>query len=347
MTSRAHELFKQIVEADDPAAAVNDLIETKQPETEYLEFKGAGKIQDKQVKELWSKNLSAFANTSGGVLIWGIDAKRMKDPDNEGHEFDGASGYNVAENSSAFIQLLKKVLLEACVEPVQGVDIRSVTCEEGDVVVCLIPEGNHKPYRAELAGKQYFQRVGDNSVVIPHSILRSLFYPTTNAILELAMEIQPPFDSRTQSEPWKAFLYLTNQGTATARDLFVRWDRWVPDGIIPEASSPKFNYTWEHGWSLRVGSNGLTSGASYREPLHPGERIEICRLHFFRSGKNLSEQQSIPTAANITGRMTFYVADHPAQVFRVEFFNGEITCGLSEKVFHSEVDGESVPADGT
>ena len=51
-------------------------------------------------------------------------------------------------------------------------------------VVCLIPEGKNKPYRAKLVDEKYFMRAPDRMEVIPHSLLRSLFYPTSAPELE-------------------------------------------------------------------------------------------------------------------------------------------------------------------
>lgn len=79
--SRASELYHKIV--GDPATSVTlleNMVTRRQAEDDYLEFKGAGKIPNHLIKEYWSQVLSGFANTEGGVLIWGIRAGRVEHP---------------------------------------------------------------------------------------------------------------------------------------------------------------------------------------------------------------------------------------------------------------------------
>lgn len=133
---------------------------SEKAETEYLEFKG-GRIQDdpSAVKRFWSQAISGFANTEGGVLIWGIRATRIEHPDDRSRKIDAASELDLVPQPATFVQLLKDVLLEACVEPVQGIELAGVDAGNGDgkgFVVCLIPEGKHKPYRAELDPKRQY-----------------------------------------------------------------------------------------------------------------------------------------------------------------------------------------------
>lgn len=58
-------------------------------------------------------------------------------------------------------------------------------------VVCYIPESDHKPHRAELAGRNYYLRIGDSSVVPPVSLLRSLFYPGSRTSFTLKARKSP------------------------------------------------------------------------------------------------------------------------------------------------------------
>jgi hypothetical protein len=95
-----------------------------------------------------------------------------------------ANDLDLAPHPEVLAETLKDVMLQAVIDPVQGVRIEHypATSANGGFVACLIPEGNHKPYRAQLDGgsEQYYQRIGDSIVFIPHSLLRSLFYPTQN-----------------------------------------------------------------------------------------------------------------------------------------------------------------------
>src|SRR6266516_4392731 len=88
--SRASLFFEQITDLGSQAFAYLDGVAKKSvstDENEWREFKGAGfitgfltslgnqkgKIEaDRKIKEIWSESLGAFANSGGGILIWGI-----------------------------------------------------------------------------------------------------------------------------------------------------------------------------------------------------------------------------------------------------------------------------------
>ena len=141
--SRAQQFFDQIVSRPDPVKFLEDLVTNKQAEDSYLEFKGVGKIQDKDTKKYWSKALSGFANTEGGVVVWGIRAEKAPSVTDASNKIDTATDLDLADHPDTFAQKLKDVMLQATIDPVQGVQIRHLDKTPGGqgFVVCLIPEG--------------------------------------------------------------------------------------------------------------------------------------------------------------------------------------------------------------
>src|SRR5690348_13324649 len=85
--SLARDLFEQIkthAGHADSAAFLRAMADPASPtfETEYLDFKAGqipvnnNPIPDADVKKTWTEALAGFATTSGGVLIWGINADK-------------------------------------------------------------------------------------------------------------------------------------------------------------------------------------------------------------------------------------------------------------------------------
>ena len=67
--------------APDPAAFIRDLCSLKPPtfEDDWLDFKNhPGTGNEEKVKEMWGEALSGMANNQGGVIIWGVDARKTK-----------------------------------------------------------------------------------------------------------------------------------------------------------------------------------------------------------------------------------------------------------------------------
>ena len=75
-------------------------------ETDWLDFKGAEQLKDKDVKKIWSEALAGFANTEGGVLVWGIDAR--PDPITK---IDCASGLSLVKKPATFVSRLKELIV--------------------------------------------------------------------------------------------------------------------------------------------------------------------------------------------------------------------------------------------
>jgi hypothetical protein len=104
--SIAKDLFDSIVAHagnPDAVAFLRSMVNSNPPtvETAYLDFKSAsngGKpISDGDMKKTWSEALAGFATTSGGVLIWGIDARKPA-----GSTVDQVAGFNHVVDPDGF-----------------------------------------------------------------------------------------------------------------------------------------------------------------------------------------------------------------------------------------------------
>src|SRR5438309_5007606 len=170
--SQAKNFFDQIFASPEPARFLRSLISSSPPtfETEWLDFKGAEKLSDPDLKKAWSEALSGFANTQGGVLIFGIDARLDGET-----KIDAACGESLVADISACATRLQQLHGQATEPPVLGVEIRPVAADEKSpvgFVVCYIPESVYRPHRAEHARRNYFIRAGDDFVVPSVSLLR-------------------------------------------------------------------------------------------------------------------------------------------------------------------------------
>jgi hypothetical protein len=166
----------------DAASLLSSLPESnpKAFEDEWQDFK-SGKAQLKDVARLWSEVLGAFANNEGGIVVWGIKAKKEDG-------VDAAHALELVPHVDTFASDLREQFRFATDPPLTGVEIRPVPLSSGATegfVVCYIPEGPLKPYRSERSSQQFYLRVGDECRVPTVAILRRMFFPQRNARIEI------------------------------------------------------------------------------------------------------------------------------------------------------------------
>ena len=107
----------------------------------------------------WLKSVSAFANSKGGVLIWGIDDE------------DRLVGLDDAKGDSEFISMMIKTRLD----PTPRVNLEIIRNDNKDVIMLQVYEGNETPYYYVDSGNRgAFIRVGNESVAASSVQLNSL-----------------------------------------------------------------------------------------------------------------------------------------------------------------------------
>lgn len=270
--TRAELLFKQITDQQNPAAYLEAMVNSSPPtfETEYLEFKGASRtpVNDDSIKRNWAKTLSSFANTEGGVIIWGIDSR--EDPQTK---VSAASGLSLVANTGALVTRLQTLLASVTDPPVTAVTISAYNTQgtEG-FVVCHIPLGSFRPHRSEEI-KKFYIRVGDQSREPSVTWLRRMFVPEFSP--KLIVKVHSETGINDMEGPADRFAFtLVNAGNGTAQKvhLLVR-------------SKPQL--LWERSmlnWDRRPDSGEGPIFGAQRE-IHPGETYS--GLAFRRSQSTL------------------------------------------------------------
>jgi hypothetical protein len=213
-TSRAHALLSEILSSPDPFAHVAGWVAASQPiqENEYLEFKGATELRDDDAKRLWSKSLSGFANSGGGLVVFGIDARKDQQTG-----VDSAGEVSLVPNAPALASRLQQLTPFATDPPVQGASVHIISSPsepQKGFVVGFVPESEALPHRAEHEKKAFYIRVADNFVEPSVSILRTMFYPRARAIIRPTLRInRRPSDGDIS---YNVDFYVENIGTLTA-----------------------------------------------------------------------------------------------------------------------------------
>jgi hypothetical protein len=216
----ARSVFAVLEAADEPGrrSIVERWVFDNAEETVHLDFKtaesqaGEPGVQDN--KNL-AKGISAFANTEGGLLVFGIKTKR------NANKIDRADKLAPVQNVSAFAARLESLWRDRTDPPVFGLRHMVIPASPGSgsgFVVILVPESHGGPHRVtniqgdrEMNDK-YYGRLGASSGVLSHRHLAAMFASRPAPRLKLIFERFGPAMVRVA---------LTNTGRGLAERIRV------------------------------------------------------------------------------------------------------------------------------
>jgi len=162
---------------------LNDMISNNIKEDLYLEFKQKHDTRDGLLHEddkfNFSRALSGFANSDGGILIWGIKTNRQD---------ESAEELKPITNVDEFIRSLKSSLLTFVQPTVDNVlieKIQSANLPAVGYVKCFIPQSEKTPHRGMFAKREYYKRSTEGFYRLEHFDLEDMFGRRQKPLLEL------------------------------------------------------------------------------------------------------------------------------------------------------------------
>lgn len=172
--SRAKDIFERL--RSQGLTALDALIADREPESLFLDFKrspddGSARVLSEEDGKNLSKAVSGFANSSGGVIVWGVDCRR----DASGNE--NASKMPVVD-AHGFNTKLQGAVSRSSIPPHPGVEIIAIQGEDPTssrgFVAMLVPQSTFGPVRS-VKSNRYHMRTGSDFAVVPHDVLAGMF----------------------------------------------------------------------------------------------------------------------------------------------------------------------------
>lgn len=230
---RAEDLFARL--ESEGVDAINDLFEQKKSEEAFLDFKrsadqGAGvRLHDDDRKNL-SRALSGFANTDGGVIVWGVGTGGTRGS-------DAASERHPIADCGRFAGWIENAVSGCTVPAITGV--RSISIKEKELdgagyVVTLIPSSLSGPHQLQGEGV-YLMRTGSSFKPVPHVLLAGMFgrrpQPRLKIVLRpglpemLWLNMDDPLSKKKRRHRLAVELgvFLSNDSAIPAQDGYVSW----------------------------------------------------------------------------------------------------------------------------
>jgi Schlafen, AlbA_2 len=201
-------LFNTISPAD-----IAEFIRQEQEENLHLEFKTLANANMRAAddKRNLARALSGFANSSGGLIVWGVAARK------NAQGVDCASASVEISAVRELISRLNELTGEAVSPMVDGVLHKPLETFLGrGYAVTLVPESVAGPHMAKLGEDRYYKRSGDSFYRMEHFDLEDMFGRRQKPNLRVRLRHDPSLQ-RADEELEELHFSLLNDGRAIAK----------------------------------------------------------------------------------------------------------------------------------
>ncbi|MCK9202119.1 MAG: ATP-binding protein [Gallionella sp.] len=214
---RARELYERVVSNGENA--INEFIETRASEELFLDFKrssddGTNRHLSNTDRNNLAKAISGFGNSSGGIVVWGVDCST---------DYDGADVARAKvpiNNIHRFLGNLQGAVSGCTLPTHNGVEHHPILINgsSSGYVVTYIPASENAPH--QVVGKlQYYIRAGSDFVPAPHQVLAGMFGRRPQPHVYPMFTVSPAKNDGSNLI-CEYQIVVTNGGPGIARDLF-------------------------------------------------------------------------------------------------------------------------------
>jgi hypothetical protein len=207
----------QIFETLSSYVAVENMIESADSEGLHLECKAP--TDPRLVREQKAKlaqAISGFANTAGGVIVWGVSTTK--------HEHSGLDVITQVEpiaRIGMFADQVEKAVPTLTTPPILNSStkvLKRASSDSKGVAVTIIPKAEGDPVQSNLDNLFYF-RSGDEFVIAPYEMIRRLFSATQSPDLHAVFHSE--IVTLLPDGRWEIPIAVRNDSSAIAENVVV------------------------------------------------------------------------------------------------------------------------------
>ena len=205
--------------------------------------------------------VSGFANSSGGLIIWGVDGRKNADG------IDCAVSRIPIDPVNQFVSRLNELTGEAVSPMSEGIRHKAIiVAGSAGLAMSYIPESDSGPHMAKLGEDRYYKRSGDSFYRMEHFDLEDMFGRRKKPKLVLSTRVTGSGFSLT------IYVGIRNEGRGTAKAPYLAFQcprrfRLSPYG---QDGLPRLRTT-DRAFPNRYGGNS-------NFVIHPGTELEITSI---------------------------------------------------------------------
>jgi hypothetical protein len=252
----------------DPQKTLASILSDGEPKESYwIDYKRLPVKQDDRtspdwgaLRDEWTRVICGFANTDGGVLVWGVDAPKEV-PRN-------SCPFPDVEKVREKLEAWKTSATDKAVQGVESFAFPSPVDPSLGYIISYIPSGRNKPYRAEHDLKNYFYRAEHSFDVMSPLRLKELFYPQYSPDYKLSVFVRRLPAPEDQVELLLDFC-ITNLGPGSAINCSVLLASPFPCTDLTSPAEGLLTLESTECSFIRSLTNRTQITINFKSPLHP------------------------------------------------------------------------------
>jgi len=224
----------------------------------HLDFKTLNAGFDKQERKNFARMVSGFANSDGGVVVWGVDCRKVDG-------IDQAQDLKPVAQVATVLGELQQHTGGATTPMVDGILHRAIATSNGEgFLITFIPASDRAPHMAGLGqDRYYYKRNGAAFYPLEHFDIADMFGKRQRPELSLALRAKV-VKSHGDEHRYELFATLENRGRAMAR--FVKVVIAFPPAVLGWPGSTE---------RADPPRNGRSETVRTALPLFPGETMTL------------------------------------------------------------------------
>jgi len=226
-------------------------------------------------KEQWlSCYISAFANSNGGTVIFGIKTERGR-----AFEIDLVNFKNV---SSFWLKTLLENEISPIIENLDVYEVADNNNVESGFIVVKIPKSPHRPHMA--SDNRFYQRVGNKTEMMQEQRVRELYNLASVSEMEFVGIINtqgvPTLEnSRIVNMNFYPKFLVRNAGSSIEK--YFKFELWLPSDLHDTSFLPLQNYF------NRLEEKFSVFSVPNRQPVFQNEICNILEAKLFVNNENI------------------------------------------------------------
>jgi hypothetical protein len=278
-------VMKDLFDSISTLAELQALINDGTRESEVLEFKTATLPFSNESKKEVAKDVSAMANSLGGVIIYGVSTSQI----------DKTLPEKIVPIDAKNVETFDRVLNAMIRPPIQGIRKKLIPPLNPQVLLVNVPPSEDPPHQS-LYGKCYYRRSGSECLPMEHDLIALKFGRKLSPVLDIffqSIEAPKKFSGNPLwSDQARLRIFVRNSGRRVGRYLRLHL-KFPPADFVKIADLKQSLHKIDELYSGRQARQYVQNANVY----HPGMDTSIAELGLSFSAVYASQKSDEPVVS--------------------------------------------------